>query len=98
VPIKPSELQRQLTHKFKFVPAKNRSSDHQWLELQLPGIVTIRTKLSHSKAELRARLLGIIARELRVNSAYLNEMVVCTKGQDEYYEHLKTAPVSYGGM
>jgi hypothetical protein len=74
-----------MRQKFNFQSAKGHSRDHIWLELKLPGIPTIFTKLSHSSDELRDRLIGKIARQLRVPGPFAREMIACTKSRDEYY-------------
>ncbi len=78
--------------KFNFQPAKNHSDDHIWLELKLEGIPTVFTKLSRNGDELRDRLIGKIARQLRVSTSYLREMVAFTKSQAEYYDLVRKAP------
>jgi hypothetical protein len=93
MPIKPGEFERQLKHKFGFVPAKDHSVDHIWLKLELIGLPTIFTKLSHSGDELRDKLIGKIARQLRVRGPFLREMIGCTKSRDEYYRQVRQEPV-----
>jgi hypothetical protein len=85
MPLKPGELERQLKDKFLFVSAKNRSVDHRWLELRLPGLPLILTKLSHSKGEIRDKLIAMIARQLHVNSHFLHGMVQCSNSREDYY-------------
>lgn len=78
--------------KFNFQPARSHSDDHIWLELKLEGTTTVFTKLSHNGDELRDRLIGKIARQLRVSTSYLREMVACTKSRVEYYELVRKTP------
>lgn len=92
MPIKPRDFERQMRRKFNFQPADSHSVDHIWLELQLEGIPTVLTKLSRNGDELRDRLIGKIARQLRVSTSYLREMVACTKSQAEYYELVRKTP------
>jgi hypothetical protein len=92
MPIKPGELDRQLRNKFYFIAAKNHSDDHKWLELRLPGLPLIYTKLSHSKDELRDILIGKIARQLHVSSSFLYGMVECSKSKEAYYRQVQEAP------
>jgi hypothetical protein len=89
---KSSEIERLLQSKFGFSPAKGHSSDHRWYELQLPGLPVILTKVSHSKAEIGSNLESKIARQLRVRRPFFEEMIVCTKGLDEYKHQVQTDP------
>ncbi len=93
MPIKPGEFENKMRQKFKFQTAKNHSDDHIWLELKLEGAPAVLTKLSRNGDELRDRLIGKIARQLRVKTSYLKEMVDCTKSQSEYYELVRNTPV-----
>ena len=82
-----------MRQKFKFQPATGHSNDHIWLELKLDGIPTILTKLSRNGDELRDKLIGKIARQLRVPSAsFVKEMIGCTKSQNEYYDVARNTP------
>ena len=81
-----------MRRKFNFQPAKSHSDDHIWLELKLDGIPAVLTKLSRNGEELRDKLIGKIARQLRVSTSYLREMVACTKSQAEYYELVRKTP------
>jgi hypothetical protein len=88
MPLKRGKVESQLKRKFHFVPSKNRSSDHVWLELKLSGVPTIFTKLSHSRDELRAPLINAMARELKVNSQFFIGMIECSKSEADYHRSL----------
>jgi hypothetical protein len=90
--LKPRELEKTLQGKFDFSPAPNRSSDHRWYELTLPGLPTIATKVSHSRKEIGRNLEGKIARQLRVRKKFFQEMVACTQSQQDYYQQVRTDP------
>lgn len=88
----PGEISRCLQSKFDFAPAKNRSPDHQWYELHLPGLPTILTKLSHGKKDIGAKLEGKIARQLRVRTQFFRKMIDCTRSREDYYQQVRTDP------
>jgi hypothetical protein len=92
MPIKPRKLEKLLINKFGFVPAKSRSDDHRYYELQLAGMPAIHTKVSHSKKEIGSALEAKIARQLRVLKSFYGMMMGCTKNKEDYYEPVRTAP------
>jgi len=90
----PRQIESKLQSKFGFSPAsaRGRSKDHRWYELRLPGLPTIRTKLSHSKKDVGDKLEGKISRQLRVRRPFYERMMSCTKGREDYYEQVKKDP------
>lgn len=89
MPIKPKELERILVNKLKFTPSQNHSSDHKWFELELPGIPTIRTKVSHSRKPINQKIESKIIRQLRVRKPKYLGVISCTTSKEEY-DHLVT--------
>jgi hypothetical protein len=86
------EIEEILQQKFGFVPAKGHASDHRWYELQLPGVRTILTKVSHGRHEVGPKLEGQMARQLRVRGPYFQGMLSCTHGRDAYYQQVRDHP------
>ena len=92
MPYKPREIESKLTGKFGFVEDDVRDPDHRWYVLKLKGLPPIRTKVSHSKAEIRKRLEGKISREIHVRNSYFKDMMDCTNSREDYYNQVRTAP------
>lgn len=92
MPIKAKKLEQTLTGKLGFSPAPSRSSDHKWYQLEIPGCPIIATKISHGEKEISGKLEGMIARQMRVRRAYLQELVSCTKSAEEYRAQVVTDP------
>lgn len=89
--MKPRQLERALTGKFGFSRVlKGKSSDHRYYALEIPNVPVITTMVSHSRQEIGPRILGKIARQLRVNSRYLEGMVRCDNSRADYYEAVTT--------
>ena len=86
------DVEETLLNKFQFAESGSRSDDHRWIELTLPGLPVIATYFSHGRQEIDRKLWGKIARQLRVRAPYLNEMIDCTKSQEEYYKQVTDAP------
>jgi len=61
----PRDIRSLLQTKFGFSPPSTpgRSPDHHWLELRLPDLPPIRTKVSHSKKDVGKVLEGKISRQ-----------------------------------
>jgi hypothetical protein len=89
---KPSEVEKCLKHKFNFCPSRHHEEGHKWFELQLPGLPIIATKLSHSKDEIRDRLLGKMARQCRVRPMYFKEMLNCNHSNADYCRKVTEDP------
>ncbi len=92
MPLKTRDLEQKLVNKFSFKIAPNRSVDHRWYELQIPGCPPVFTKVSHGQREISAKLEGMIARQLRVRKEFLREMVGCTKSAEEYRAQVRDDP------
>jgi hypothetical protein len=90
--IKAKQLEQTLTQKLGFRLAPSRSIDHKWYQLEIPGCPIIVTKLSHGEKEISTKLIGMIARQLRVKQTFLLELVVCTKSAEEYQHQVATDP------
>ena len=82
------DVEAALSRKFNFVCI--RTKPHVQYELRLEGIQAVRTHVSHgNKADIGDKLLGRIARELRVKTLFLKGMVSCSNSRDDYYALLK---------
>jgi len=92
MPRKSRELESLLLSKFGFTRAEERSSDHRWYELNLPGLPTIATKFSHSNKDIGATLEGLIARQLRVRKPFFTGMIDCTRSRQDYYQQVQQDP------
>lgn len=90
--LKPRDIEKVLKTKLAFVKAKNRSDDHRCYELQLPGLPLIHTKVSHTKAEIRKGLAGMIARQLRLRMPFFDALIKCKKTRQEYEEQVRRDP------
>jgi hypothetical protein len=91
------DVEKTLLNKFHFVQSKTHSDDHRWVELTLPDLPVIVTHFSHAKEDIGDTLWKLIARQLRVNTSFLNGMISCTKSRDDYYNQVKTAPMPLPG-
>ena len=89
---KTKDLKEKLRYKFRFSEDENRSSDHIWFKLQLPGIPVISTKVSHGAHEISAPLESLIAKQLGVERKYLLEMIACTKSKEDYEAWIRAHP------
>ena len=92
MPLKTKDLESKLVHKFGFIKAKSHSDDHRWYQISVPGCPPIATKVSHGIGDLSPKLEGMIARQLRVKTSFLREMVGCTKSAEEYERQVQTDP------
>lgn len=97
MPYRNRHVEETLLNKFEFIPSKTHSDDHRWVELKLPDLHVITTHFSHTKEDIGDTLWKLIARQLRVNKSFLNEMISCTKSRDDYYEQVKKAPMPLPG-
>lgn len=78
--------------KFEFRECDNRADDHRWYELKLPGVPKIVTHFSHGRQDISADLWQKIAAQLKVRTHYLDGMMDCTNGRDDYYQQVKDDP------
>lgn len=88
MPRKARDVRGKLTAKFTFTAAKGKASDHEFLQLNVPGVPRIVTKLSWGQTEIRDDILSLMAKQLRVSNRAFAEMMDCTMGPDVYREHL----------
>ncbi len=91
MPLQRRKVESQLRHKFKFVDSEQHGHDHVWLELKLPGIPVVLTKLSHSKDDLRNPLIKRMASQLRVDSQFFIGMINCSKSDAEFRQRCGVA-------
>ena len=91
MPRKARDVRKQLTAKFEFGPALGKATDHEYLQLTVPGVPKVVTKFSHGKAEIRDDILGLMARQLRVTGPQFSEMIDCTMSKGAYVNHLVAA-------
>jgi hypothetical protein len=89
MPFSPREVERCLLHKLCFV-RDNR--DHRFFTLELPGLPTIRTKVSHGRREIGRTLEGLMAKQLRVRVSFFREMVGCSKACEDYHRQIRDDP------
>ena len=92
MPFRPRVIENCLQDKFCFSPATGHGSDHPWYELRLLGLPPIRTKVSHSKREIRAELESKIAKQLRVRTAFFRRMIGCQEDYDDYCRQVREDP------
>ena len=97
MPYRNRDVEETLLHKFQFLRSKTHSDDHRWLELKLPDLPVVTTHFSHARQEIGDTLWKLIARQLRVNKSFLNEMIDCTKSRDDYYKQVTEAPIPLPG-
>jgi hypothetical protein len=96
MPRKARDVRGKLTGKFAFRAAKGKATDHEWLQLDVPGVPRIATKLSWGQAEIRDDILSLMAKQLRVSNRAFAEMIDCTFGADAYREHVIARAKSEG--
>jgi hypothetical protein len=87
------EIETKLLNKYGFVAAKQHASDHKWLQLDLPRLSRILTKLSHGRGEVHAHLEGKMARQMGVPAPFFKTMLDCKKTKQEYYATVQANPV-----
>lgn len=86
---KTRDIERSLTDKFGF---QLDMSHHRYLSLALPGLPTIRTRLSHGVREYGKKLESLVARQLHVRTSFFVEMIDCTRSREDYYEQVQNDP------
>ncbi len=91
MPVRANELRSLLQNKFGFLKSQTHA-DHDWYEIEIPGIPVIATKVSHGRKEIRRNLESKICRQLRVRKLFFREMVGCTKDKDEYCRQVQEDP------
>lgn len=86
------EVENILLTKFRFSRAERRGDDHRWVLLKVPDLPPILTKFSHTREDIGEQIWGLIAKQLKVRTPYLNGMVDCTNSRDDYYQQVRTDP------
>jgi hypothetical protein len=81
------KLRRCLTKKFGFEPVQG--SKHEAVSLVIDGRKVATTRFSRSHREISDAILSRIAGQLWVTLTYLKEMEGCTKGREDYLDHLR---------
>ncbi len=67
-----------------------KKNDHTFFHLWVGGRKTsIYTKVGHGEKEIRDRLLGIMARQLRLSGKQFRELVECPFTADHLAQHLR---------
>jgi hypothetical protein len=85
-PRKPHELRSALEAK-GFEP---QESDHTWYFLHIRGRKTdIRTKVHHHPREYDDRLLGLVAKQMRLTTRELGDFLECPLTRDGYIERMR---------
>lgn len=87
MPRRNRDVENTLLTKFAF-ESSTHSVKHRWVKLQLPGLPVIATFFSHTKEDIGNELWQKIARQLRVNSTYLNGMIDCRNSRADYYKQV----------
>jgi hypothetical protein len=87
------KIEAVLQRKFGFMAAE-KAPDHRRYELRLDGLPVITTKFSHTKKKTTAGkvLESEIAKQLKVRTGFLREMISCAKSQEEYYAQVRNDP------
>ncbi len=88
MPRKARDVRGKLTRKFLFEPAKGKATDHDYLQLTVPGVARIVTKFSWGQPEIRDDILSLMAKQLRVTNPMFAGMLDCNVTGDQYREHL----------
>ena len=71
-----------------------RQGDHAFYHLYVQGKKTaVFTKISQGEKEINDRLLGMMARQVRLSRKQFFELVECPLSLDEYLKHLQKAGV-----
>ncbi len=87
MPIPKKDLRRRLIKKFHFQQVSG--SRHEAVALFVDGRKVATTRFSRSGKDVSDKILSLIARQIRVNLGYLKQMHGCTKGSDDYMDHLR---------
>lgn len=86
------DVERCLINKFGFTRSQTRADDHRWVEITFPGLPVIATKFSHSREDIGRVLWSKIAKQLRVRTAFLEGMIDCHNGPDDYEHQIRNDP------
>ena len=70
---------------------RKRETDHTFFHLWVSGKKTpIYTKVSHGEREIGDRLLGIMARQLKLTAKQFRELVECPLTAEQLVQHLRS--------
>jgi len=87
MPIEKDALRSCLMRKFGFEEVEG--SKHEAVALFIEGRKIATTRFSRSHRNISDKILGLIAREIWVQSGYFRQMYSCTKDPDDYLRHLQ---------
>ncbi len=90
MPLDAKTIERQLIRKFGF--QLDVSHSHRVLTLDLPGLPSVRTFISHDRKEYGRALVSQVAKQLHVRNGFFEEMIGCTKSREAYYSKIQTDP------
>ncbi len=69
---------------------RKKENDHSFFHLWVAEKkTTIYTKVSHGEKEIHDRLLGMMARQLKLSSKQFRDLVECPFTADQLVEHLR---------
>ena len=69
---------------------QRRGGDHSFFHLYVDGKKTVvSTKISHGEREIHDRLLGIMARQVKLARKQFNDLIDCPFTLDQYVQHLR---------
>ena len=89
MPIPKTELRKCLIDKFGFEEVYQ--TKHEAVALFVKGKKVATTRFSHGQNEIDDDILGLIARQIRVQLGYLKKMCNCNKSKEEYLSLLKNS-------
>jgi hypothetical protein len=70
---------------------RKKENDHTFFHLWVEGRKTpVYTKVSHGEREIRDRLLGIMARQLKLSGKQFRELIECPLTAAEYIRLLRS--------
>lgn len=71
---------------------QKKENDHTFFHLWVAGRKTaIYTKISHGEKEIGDKLLGMMARQLKLTAKQFRELVECPLSRDQLIQHLRAA-------
>lgn len=91
MPYKTPDIENKLANKFGFTRSQHKGDDHIRYELKLDGLPIIQTHFSHGSKESE-KLVGIIARQVRVRKPFFDGMIECSNSKEAYYEMIRKDP------
>jgi hypothetical protein len=91
MPFRTTDISNGLEHKFGFVQEKG---NHLFFRRVFPSGLCIRTKVSHGRKEVSAKIEGYIARQLGVDTRFFRGMISCTRSKEEYEQKVAERPAN----